>query len=351
VWSRRYKSSTKNLAKVSKDSAIQESYLFSTMTPTTLRLLTLLGLAAAAPLASQAEDTKPLKVMLVLGGCCHDYGTQKMLLAEGISARANVEFQIEHNPDKSTKVTYEFYKNPDWAKGFDLIIHDECAADVVEQGYVSNILNAHKSGVPAVNLHCAMHCYRWGNFRDRALKIGDDNAGWYEFTGIQSTGHGPQEPIKITFTDTQHPITKTLSGWTTIKEELYNNIQIFPTSHELAKGDQEVTDKKTQAKRTDTAVIAGTKKYVPSKTHELATGDQEVTDKKTQAKRTDTAVIAWTNEYGPSKTRVFNTTLGHNNETVGDARYLDFLTRGVLWATGKLGEDGKPVAGYGPKQK
>jgi type 1 glutamine amidotransferase len=282
---------------------------------TTLRNA-LLGLAAALPFSGTlAEDTKPLKVMLVLGGCCHDYATQKLLLAEGISARANVEFQIEHNPDKTTKASFDFYKNPGWAQGFDVIIHDECAADIVEAGYVANILNAHKGGVPAVNLHCAMHCYRWGNFRDRALKLGDDNAGWFEFTGVQSTGHGPQEPITLTFTDNQHPITKTLNGWTTIKEELYNNLQIFPSSHELAKGEQVVTDKKTQAQRTDTAVIA------------------------------------WTNEYGPSKTRVFNTTLGHNNETVGDARYLDLLTRGVLWAAGKLDQDGKPVAGYGPKQK
>jgi hypothetical protein len=28
--------------------------------------------------------------------------------------------------------------------------------------------------------------------------------------------------------------------------------------------------------------------------------------------------------------------------------YLDLVTRGLLWACGKLGEDGKPLAGYGP---
>jgi type 1 glutamine amidotransferase len=274
-----------------------------------------LGAASLALSASAAEPVQPLKVLIVLGGCCHDYNTQKMLLAEGISARANVECTIEHNPDKTTKCSFEFYKSADWAKGYDVVLHDECAADVVEQGYVGNILNAHKAGVPAVNLHCAMHCYRWGNFKDRALKMGDDNAGWFEFTGVQSTGHGPQEPISVTFTDNQHPTTKGLADWTTIKEELYNNIQVFPTAHALAKGDQQVTDKKTQQKRTDTAVLA------------------------------------WTNEYGPNKTRVFNTTLGHNNETVSDARYLDFVTRGLLWAAGKLDAEGKPLPGYASKQK
>ncbi|MFU8893721.1 MAG: hypothetical protein ACNA8L_08845 [Luteolibacter sp.] len=34
------------------------------------------------------------------------------------------------------------------------------------------------------------------------------------------------------------------------------------------------------------------------------------------------AVVAWTNLYGPKKTRVFSTTIGHNNETVADARSL-----------------------------
>jgi len=37
--------------------------------------------------------------------------------------------------------------------------------------YVQNILNAHKT-VPAVNLHCAMHCYRTGT---------DD---WFKFISI-----------------------------------------------------------------------------------------------------------------------------------------------------------------------
>ena len=62
-------------------------------------------------------------------------------------------------------------------------------------------------------------------------------------------------------------------------------------------------------------------------------------------------VVVWTNEYEDKKTRVFSTTLGHNNDTVSDARYLDLVTRGLLWACDKLGADGKPAAGYGPAAK
>ena len=48
------------------------------------------------------------------------------------------------------------------------------------------------------------------------------------------------------------------------------------------------------------------------------------------------SVVAWTNQYGPKKTRIFSTTIGHNNETVADDRYLELVTRGILWATGRI---------------
>ncbi|MFM7604973.1 MAG: hypothetical protein ACKO8Z_07205, partial [Prosthecobacter sp.] len=58
------------------------------------------------------------------------------------------------------------------------------------------------------------------------------------------------------------------------------------------------------------------------------------------------AVVAWTNEYGPNKTKIFSTTIGHNTATVSDARYLDLITRGLLWTTGHLDENGKAKDGY-----
>ncbi|HSJ04787.1 MAG TPA: ThuA domain-containing protein [Verrucomicrobium sp.] len=271
------------------------------------------ALAAALPLISRAADApKPLKVLLVTGGCCHDYAKQRLILAEGLGARANIEVEFAHTDDKSTKASFDIYNNADWAKGYDVVIHDECSADVKQQPYVDNILNAHKGGVPAVNLHCAMHSYRVGNFRD-PVTSGSPDALWFDLIGLQSNGHGPQEPIALTFTDKEHPITKGLVDWTTIKEELYNNVKIL-TAHPLVSGKQTVKAKDGTAKDVET-------------------------------------VVAWTNEYGPNKTRVFSTTIGHNNDTVSDARYLDLVTRGVLWSAGKLGPDGKALPGYEAKQK
>ena len=33
---------------------------------------------------------------------------------------------------------------------------------------------------------------------------------------------------------------------------------------------------------------------------------------------------------------MFSTTVGDNNDTVADARYLDLVTRGLLWSCDKL---------------
>ena len=42
-------------------------------------------------------------------------------------------------------------------------------------------------------------------------------------------------------------------------------------------------------------------------------------------------------------------TLGHNTETVADPRYLDLVTRGLLWACGKL-EDAYLQSYEGPSK-
>lgn len=280
-----------------------------------MKLPTLLALALFAGVASPlVAEQKPLRVLVVAGGCCHDYANQKEILKKGIEARVNATVEVAYDATKSTKPVFELYKSPDWGKNFDVVVHDECAADITDQAYVANIVNAHKNGLPAVNLHCAMHSYRWGNFR-QPVKAGDDNASWYEMLGLQSTGHGPQQPIAITFTDKAHPVTTGLADWTTVNEELYNNVQVL-TAKTLATGLQKIPEKKDKKGKVTPASEA-------------------------------TAIVAWTNEFGPKKTRIFSTTIGHNNATVEDARYLDLVARAVLWSAGKLEADGKPSAGFG----
>jgi type 1 glutamine amidotransferase len=246
--------------------------------------LILIGSQTARAADPSPGSAGPIKALLVIGGCCHDYAHQKQLLADGISARTNIEWTVVHEGDGKTNHPMSIFASPDWAKGIDVVVHDECCSDVKDLEIIERVLKPHKEGLPAVVLHCGMHCFRSEGYPKAVTP-------WFAFTGLQTTGHGKQLPIEVTYTDRDSPITKGLSDWTTVKEELYNNF----TGNVL-----------------DTA-------------HPLATGKQDPA----------TAVVAWTNKYN-EKTRVFATTLGHNNATVGDARYLDLVTRGLLWSLDKL---------------
>jgi type 1 glutamine amidotransferase len=266
--------------------------------PLRLVAVAALGLLAAAlprTEAARPEDPKPIRALLVIGGCCHDYKTQKELLTKGISARANVQWAIAYDPDTTTKHLNPVYEKDDWAKGFDVVVHDECSADVKDLKIVERILKPHRDGLPAVVLHCGMHSYRTEGYPKATP--------WFEFTGLVTTGHGPQAPIDVSYVDKESPITKGLADWRTINEELYNNLtgKLLETAQPLARGKQSFKTKDGK-------------------------------------ERTDQAVIAWTNRYN-GKTRVFATTLGHNNDTVADERYLDLVTRGLLWSVGKLEAD------------
>ncbi|MFK5923648.1 MAG: ThuA domain-containing protein [Verrucomicrobiota bacterium] len=285
---------------------------------TFLKTLSALALSTLFVNASPLQAAEPLKILLIAGGCCHDYAGQPKVLKAGIESRINAEVTIEYNPDTSTKATFKSYEKDDWADKYDVILHDECSASVTDPAYVKRILDAHRKGTPAVNVHCAMHSYRWGNYKE-PVKAGADNAGWYEMLGIQSTGHGPQAPIDIVYADQNHPISKSLVNWTTINEELYNNVQVFDTAHVLAKGTQMQKPRKKKGKKANPNAKA--KKAV--------------------------SVVVWTNEYGPNKTRIFSTTIGHNTETVADDKYLDLVTRGLLWVTKNIKDDGTAAEGYG----
>ncbi len=280
-----------------------------------IRKMLLISCAFASLGFAQAE-VKPLKVLLVIGGCCHDYGAQKALLSEGIEARANAQVTIVYTDDKSTKPNFEIYQNPDWAKEYDVVVHDECAAGVTDPTIINNVVNAHKNGIPAVALHCAMHSFRSGKF-NQPMSPDAPEASWFNFLGLQSSSHGPQKPIEVKYVAKNHPVVAGLADWTTSKEELYNNVhgiegnfKTWPTAKPLAEGKQDAGDK-------------------PGSNH---------------------TVVVWTNEFGPKKTRVFCTTLGHNNDTVADDRFLDLLTRGLLWSCGKLKDDGTPSEGYASKK-
>ena len=143
-------------------------------------VLAVLTLAFALPSIARADDDKPIKAHFICGGCCHDYLHQREIIPKGISARANVEWTIAYDSDKGTKKLNPVYDNPNWYKGFDVIIHDECDADVKDLNVINNtILKPHKDGLPGVVLHCGMHCYRsegWPKVDDPVVRVPDFKA-------------------------------------------------------------------------------------------------------------------------------------------------------------------------------
>jgi hypothetical protein len=267
-------------------------------------LILALVLAAAVTRPFAAEMPKPLKALLVIGGCCHDYAAQKEILKAGLEKRLNVTVDIAYSDDKNTTPALPILGNADYAKGYDVVIHDECGADIKDPALVQAVLAPHRAGLPGVNLHCAMHSYRIGPPATPA-EAGSERAAWFEYLGIQSSRHGPKLPIVIDFSTGKSPIVSGMAEWKTGPEELYNNVQVFPTATLLARGKQMVKDKE------------------------------------------DDFAVVWSNNYRGA--RVFSTTIGHQNETVSDDRYLDLVARGLLWACNKLDDSGKPKAGYAAK--
>lgn len=260
--------------------------------PRTFLFLAAVPLATLVVRAESAGPTKPIHALLVTGGGggYHDYSAQKKILTEGVSARANVKWTVVHE-DGSLAHEMGLFSNPDWARDYDVVVHNTCFSEVKDPAAVARVLRPHRDGKPAVLLHATMHTY---------MKLPTDE--WREFVGVTSDRHGPQQLVDLKNIAPNHPVMRGFpNAWVTGKEELYAIDRVMPGVTPLARA--YATDNKR-----------------------------------------DHAVI-WAHEYG--KARVFATSLAHNNETFSDPRFLDTVTRGLLWSCGKLDDAGRPLPGYG----
>ena len=238
--------------------------------------------AFAKPKKAKAADPV-VKALLITGGCCHDYTEQRELIPASIdmNSKLKVEWTILHQRTSDGGFELDFYKNPDWAKGFDVVVHNECFAKIGDPEYIESILKPHREGVPAVLVHCTMHCYREGPTKEE----------WFKFCGVHSPGHGPKHPFEVQITAPDHEVMQGMSNWKTPNGELYFIQKTYPTMTPLAE----------------------------SKSNK--TGGMHAN--------------IWVNAYGPKQTRVFATTIGHHNETMLQPQYMEMITRGFLWAAGK----------------
>lgn len=219
-----------------------------------------------------------VNALVVSGGCCHDWLTQGRALMEAINKSLPVDWTVAYQGDRGTRSRFPVYNSPDWAKGFDIVVHNECSADVDDPEFIRRITAPHRAGTPAIVIHCAMHSYR-------ALKTDE----WREFLGVTTVRHTAQHNIAVKWA-ADEPVARGLQeAWSTPMDELYVIDKFWPG-----------------AKAVGTAISPEDKKEYP---------------------------LAWTHQYQAG--RVFGTTLGHGNPTWADPVFQELLVRGFRWALKK----------------
>jgi len=229
---------------------------------------------------STVKIKKPLRVLLITGGCCHNYPLQTQALKDGLAKIAEAEWTVINEGGSGTEAMISLYDNPAWAKGYDVVVHNECFADTKSPDYIQKITKAHYTGVPAVVIHCAMHTYR-------ATDIDD----WREFLGVTSRRHDHQSNYPVKKVEPNHPIVKDMpDNWITPKDELYIIEKIWP----------------------NTTVLASSVSEKDGKTYP----------------------VIWTGKYG--KANIFGTTFGHSDATFADPAFINMVSKGILWASGNL---------------
>ena len=256
-------------------------------TPSLIFSVFLALFATAVSFAQQpAVDSTPkttkknLSVLLVTGGCCHDYDFQSKAMQLAAQEKGiPIDWTIVNQGGKGTKAMIDLYKNPKWFEGFDVVIHNECFADTDDGTYIQSITKPHFEGVNAVVIHCAMHTYR-------SAKIDD----WREFLGVTSRRHDHQSRYPVSIVKAEHPIMKGFpSDYKSAMDELYIIEKVWP----------------------NTTVLATSKSEKDGEAHP----------------------VFWTNQYG--KGRVFGTTYGHSKDTFSDKVFLEILVNGIVWAAGR----------------
>jgi type 1 glutamine amidotransferase len=260
-----------------------------------LRLLFIALLAVRAiGFSAAGAPAAPIRALLITGGEFHDFTSQKRILTEGISARANVVWTIvQEGTTREHRLSR--YERDDWAEGFDVVVHNECFGLVDDAAFVERVAAPHRRGVPTVILHASVISYR-----------NAPTDAWREVIGQRSMAHEDRRDLVVQRMPGDHPVMKGFPAtWPDPQDELYKIEKTWPGVVPLAKAWGEETRREH--------------------------------------------VVVWLNTI--NGTRVFVTTLGHTNETMQSSVYLDLVARGLLWACGRLGDDGRPLSGYGPQAK
>jgi type 1 glutamine amidotransferase len=203
------------------------------------------------------------------------------MLMEAVNRVLPVDWTVAYQGgSRSTTTRFPIYRDENWAEGYDIVVHNECSADVADEAFIRRITDVHRAGVPALVIHCAMHSYRTATIDD-----------WREFLGVTSRRHTASHRIAVALSPGGHPsLTGFTPDWITPVDELYVIDKLWPNATALA-----------------TAVSPEDQQTYP---------------------------LVWMNDYHGA--RVFGTTLGHGNDTWADPVFQDLIARGFRWAVGRI---------------
>ena len=89
---------------------------------------------------SQTSDVKnpkkPLRILLITGGCCHNYTFQTQALKDAVAQLKQADWTVVNEGGNGTQAMIPLYDNAAWAKGYDVVIHNECFADTKTPEYI-----------------------------------------------------------------------------------------------------------------------------------------------------------------------------------------------------------------------
>ncbi|MEO7297889.1 MAG: ThuA domain-containing protein [Verrucomicrobiota bacterium] len=218
--------------------------------------------------SADKKSAKPLKALLFVGGCCHDYEKLAPHLTNSIGKLMSINFDVKFNLD--------VLKDEKFADAYDLIVYDVCF-DEADGALLENAFKATKNGKPTVMIHCAVHAFR------KSEKVRE----WENLCGMRSKVHDPYQAFATEKLDPKHPVTKNFpADWKTSGDELYQTIEFLEGSTPLLK----------------------VKSPHDGREH----------------------IVCWVHTYG--KGRVFATTLGHDMKTAEMPEYIRLLADGIRWA-------------------
>lgn len=243
-------------------------------------------LTTAAATATATTNAPPVLALVITGDSVHDWKKTSELLKEILSEGGKVKVDVTATPSKDLT-------DENLAK-YDVLIlnYKDTPKGAPETHWTEAnkraFLKAIRDGKGLVVFHHASSAFikpNWDEF-EKAV------AGGWRAQGF----HGPRHVFSVKKTDVKHPISEGLpAGFEHAIDELYQNSMITPGS-----------------------VVLATAFSDPSKPR--GTGKDEP--------------VVWVNSFG--RGRVYENTLGHDAEAMGDKNYQEWLKRGVMWAAGRL---------------